>query len=113
MEFIFVGFHQDNNVRQFYFDGVGADRSRTRFTVGADLLLIRKYRIAMQELPLLCRRLLEQRPEGDLTRTFTEGEMLEYMSIRAAAQDAAALKRKPHRRPPSPAVGRAWRGPQT
>ena len=49
MEFVFTGFRQNSNVRQYSFDGIGADRTRTRFIVGADLALSRKYAIAMQE----------------------------------------------------------------
>ena len=35
MEFVFTGFRQTSNVRQYSFDGIGADRTRTRFIVGA------------------------------------------------------------------------------
>ncbi len=115
MEFIFTGFRQNSNVRQYSFDGIGADRTRTRFIVGADLALIRKYAIAMQELPLLCLRLLERRGETDQARTlmFTEDDMRGYASNVTAARDAAALKKKAPRRPATTRAGEAWRAPQS
>ena len=113
MEFTLAGFRQEDNVRLFVFDRIAADRTRTRFTVGADLRLIYKYRIAVQELPLLCRRILEGRAPGEQTQAFmfTEGEMRAYASTRAAEQLDIARKKKSHRRPVSPEVGQAWRGP--
>jgi hypothetical protein len=111
VDFVFTGFRQQANFRQFSFEGVGADRSRTEFVVGADLMLIRKYQITMQELPLLCLRLLEGHPDGPRALTFTEEEMRQYATNRTAARELAAAKRKPVRRPPSPTIGSAWRGP--
>ena len=64
MEFVFTGFRQSNNFRHFAFEGIAEDRTRTQFVVGADLMLIRKYQITMQELPLICLRLLEASPDG-------------------------------------------------
>lgn len=111
MDFVFTGFKQTQNFRQFAFEGIADDRSRTVFVVGADLMLIRKYQITMQELPLLCLRLLEDHPDGPNAITFTEEHMRSYATNRTAAKDLAASKRKPIRRPSSPTVGSAWRGP--
>ena len=61
MEFMLTGFRQDNNVRRYTFQGIDTDRKRSEFTVGVDLSLVRKYRIPMQELPLLCRGVLQSR----------------------------------------------------
>ena len=71
MEFILTGFRQQHSVRLFAFEGIAEDRTRTQFTVGADLALIRKYDIRVQELPLLCRGLLERRTEGAQKRALT------------------------------------------
>ncbi|MBI3679070.1 MAG: hypothetical protein HY235_01485 [Acidobacteria bacterium] len=111
MEFVLTGFRQDNNIRRYAFQGIAADRKRTEFTVGVDLSLVRKYQIPLQELPLLCCHLLTGHAEGGQTKTltFTEEDMRGYASRRAAAQDAADLKRKAHRRPPSSRTGQAWR----
>jgi hypothetical protein len=55
MQFVLTGFTQDLGCRVFAFDGIAVDRIRTAFTVRADMALIRRYGIQIQELPLLCR----------------------------------------------------------
>jgi hypothetical protein len=114
MQFILTGFTQDMGFRVFAFEGIGEDRLRTKFTVRADLALIRRYGIRIQELPLMCRGLLDRRTDGLEQRTliFTEDEMSMWAKNSLAARDAAAAKRKPPRRPPSENVGAAWRAPQ-
>jgi hypothetical protein len=114
MQFILTGFTQDLGCRVFAFEGVAVDRMRTPFTVRADLALIRRYGIQIQELPLLCRSVLERRDEANATQTFvfTEDEMRTWSTARAAAKDEAAQRRKPPRRHSSESLGAAWRGPQ-
>src|ERR1700687_815588 len=77
MQFILMGFKQETDCRTFAFQGIAADRTRTDFTVSADLVLSRKYGIRVQELPLLCKRLLERDDRGEEKRilTFTEEDM--------------------------------------
>ncbi len=101
MSFILTGFTQDMEFRVFAFECVEADRTRTAYTVKADLSLIRRYDIRMQELPLLCRGLLELREAADQTRTFifTEDKMRACANERVAARAAAAQKRKAPRAP--------------
>lgn len=60
MQFILRGFSQVVALRVFAFEGIAADRTRALFTVSADLALARRYRIRLQELPLLCRSVLER-----------------------------------------------------
>lgn len=112
MQFILTGFTQDMAFRVFAFERMGLDRVRTKYAVRADLALIRRYGIQMQELPLLCRNLLDRGDAGEdaHTLTFTEDEMCLHAKDRAAARDAAAQRRKPSRRPPSENIGAAWRG---
>ncbi len=114
MQFILTGFTQDMGFRVFAFERIAEDRSRTACIVRADLGLSRQYGIRVQELPLLCRALLEQHDEPGDNRTlvFTEAEMRLYADNRAAARDAAALRKKPARRPPKENSGIAWRGPR-
>jgi hypothetical protein len=112
MEYTLTGFRQDGNIRMFVFQGVTPDRRKAIFVVGADITLISKHAIPIQELPLLCRRLLEDRGEdADRTRLmFTEKHMLDYVTRKAAAQQASDQRRKPHRRPPrTTPLGQAWR----
>ena len=63
MQFVLVGFSSDLGFRVFSFEGIAEDRTRTRFAVRTDLALIRNYGIRVQELPILCRGLLERRDE--------------------------------------------------
>jgi len=112
MQFIMTGFTQEMGFRVFGFERIGDDRVRTAFTVRADLALTRTYGIRIQELPLLCRCLLEQRQAADETRalTLTEGEMCLHAQV---ARDAAASRKKPSRKPPiTENPGAAWRAPQ-
>ena len=113
MRYILTGFSQDMGFRVFAFERVGEDGIRTEHAVRADLALIRRYDIRMQELPLLCRSLLERREDTAETRTvtFTEEEMCLHAKDCSAARAAAAQKRKPPRRPPSENLGAAWRVP--
>jgi hypothetical protein len=107
MQFILKGFIPDTAFRVFTFEGIAEDRTRTEFKVKTDLSLIRKYGIRIQDLPLLCRGLLERRGEGEQagTLTFTEEEMRIHAKSREAADREAAEKRKSRHTPTSP---RAW-----
>ncbi len=80
MQLIFNGFTHDMGFRVFAFERVEEDRIRTKYTVRADLALTLRYGIRTQELPLLCRHLLERRDKGEATGTltFTEDDMRLY-----------------------------------
>ncbi len=112
MQFILKGFSQAMAFRVFAFEGIAGGRTRTAFTVRADLALIRKYGIRLQDLPLLCRAVLERRPEGEERRafTYTEEDMGVYADC-AAEREQAARKRKAPRRPAPDHAGTAWRVP--
>lgn len=101
MEFVLTGFRQDANVRRFAFQRVAGDHSRTEFTVSADMSLLVKHKIPLQELPLLCRALLEDQQQTGPAKavTFTETDMLVYVNRRSAAKDEADRKRAQHRSP--------------
>jgi len=112
MEFVLVGFREEQGARCFTFEGIARDRTRKQYTVTADLEMLRKYQIAVQELPLLCRRLLERESLVSETATlpFTEQLMREHQDHCAAIKREADLKKRAHKRPlPSPASGQAWR----
>jgi hypothetical protein len=101
MQYVLTGFSSDMGFRVFAFDAVDDDRVRTEYLVRADLTLVRKYGIKLQELPLLCRGVLEQRIFGShhqSTFTYTEAEM----SIHADARMVAAEKLKAARKPWNP-----------
>jgi hypothetical protein len=110
MPFILTGFRQDLRFRVFAFERRDAALSRMAFTVKADLDLIRRYNIRLQELPLLCRSFLERRNADDACAlTFTEDEMRAWAENRTAARDDAARKKKMPRKPASQTPGAAWR----
>ena len=112
MEFVFNGFSQAGNVRLYGFEGVADDRNRLQIVVGADMTLLRKYSIAIQDVPLLCRQFLEESPASELTpqMTFSEIKMRQYAKLQADAREAAAMKKRLHRAPVSKNAGQAWRG---
>jgi len=101
MHFLLTGFKTDLGFRVFEFEGIAEDRSRTGFSVRADLGLIRDYGIRVQELPLLCRDLLEQSDEvaRGSSMTFTGEHMRVHAAVCAAARTAAAAKRPRHKAP--------------
>jgi hypothetical protein len=111
VRYTLTGFTHDGGARVFAFECVGEDRVRTEYRVSADLTLVRRYGIQVQELPLLCRGLLERHQDAGEARslTFTEEEMQQHAQDCAAARRAAAQKRKSPRRPTSENLGVAWR----
>jgi hypothetical protein len=100
MQFLLTGFRDDVGFRVFAFQGVAADKTKSPFSVRADIALIRKYGIRVQELPLLCRGILELRNEGEPVRAviFTEEDMRLH-SVHAAEEREAAARKKPRRQP--------------
>lgn len=110
MGFILTGFRQDRSVRRYAFDYVSAEQGREACVVCADLSLLQKHHIPLQEVPLLCRRLLEAADAGARHQlVFSETDMLSYATNRAAKLEGDLKKRK-HRAPVSRRVGLAWRG---
>lgn len=110
MEYHLEQFYESDSIRHFVFGCVRPDRSTATVIVRADTKVARKYEIRLQELPVLCRRLLDALPEGSFQPiiTLTEEQMI---VIQRTAR--AAAEKKPHRPPrPSQAAGQAWRNPQ-
>ena len=108
MEIHFIRFEQSKDFRLFAFDCIGSDRSVTKVTVRADVALARKYDIRLQELPLLCSRLLAAVPEGTMgpAMTFAEADMV---ALRTA--ERLVLDKKKRRVRISQTTGSAWRHP--
>ena len=95
VRFILKGFSHVMEYRVFEFERVTVDLARDRFTVRIDLGLARKYHIPQQEMPLLCRGLLEQGWEGgeEQANTYTEQEMRRYAYDAAARAETAKHKK--------------------
>ena len=112
MQYILTGFTHDIGFRVFEFEGIDEDRVRTPYKVRADLALIHRYGIRVQELPLLCRAILEGRNENEAEQTFTytENDMRRNAEL-CAVRAADAQKKKTPRKRPAENLGAAWRGP--
>ena len=95
--FVLTGFSHVLGFRVFKFDCVNEARARTHYTVRADLTLVRKYGIHIQELPLLCRRLLDASRAPGASLTVSEADMI-ACAEKEALRNQAKL-RKPWRRP--------------
>ena len=112
MDFMFTGFREDHGIRRYTFRGVSGDRTQGEFTVHADTVLLQKYGIPFQELPLLCRRLLERKqPNGPSEAVmFDEDLMREHADEREALKQNAQMHKKKYHKPNSGVPGEAWRG---
>src|SRR6516164_9867319 len=94
MVFALTGFTNELSLRRFTFELAGSGPPRTTVVVVADMALVRKYEIPLQELALLCVRLLESlTPAANGTVVFPEKEMIEYANRRREAKDLAERKR--------------------
>ena len=94
--FILKGFSQIMEFRVFEFEGISASSARASFTVRTDLALARKHGIRLQELPLLCRKVLDQYCDEQAQRvfTFTETEMCSHTDNLAALEEAAKHRKR-------------------
>jgi hypothetical protein len=102
MQFILTGFTPDARCRVFAFQGIDADQKRTEYTVTADLSAIRLYGILVQELPLLCRALLERRHEegvSDRALSLSESDMRAQADQRSTIREEAERKKAFRKRP--------------
>lgn len=113
MQLILTGFTHDHGFRVFAFDRIGEDRVRTQCTVRADLGLIRTYGIHIQDLPLLCRGLLDRIDEHSVAPalTFAESDMIECADQRAAAKSLALSRKKTPVRPSPATAASGWANP--
>lgn len=110
MEFILMGFDQWASTREFRFEIIKADRCRTPVVVVADLSLAREHNIQLQDLPLLCRELLEHSEAGALSSgivTLTKTHMAALSEAARIAREAKKPRR--FRQGVSSKVGNAWR----
>ena len=106
MEFALTGFAPDAVFRVFQFDGIKGNVRQSGFSVRTDLSLVRKYSIALQDLPVLCRKLLEDLGEGNHSLTFTEDQMRTHAQFREAEREVARNKKSMRRIPLKPGAPR-------
>lgn len=88
MHYKLLGFSQKGSVRHFAFERVGMGIVSAVFTVAADIVTARRFKLALQDLPSLCSRLLEtggdDQPSGSLVLTEAD------MSVKAASNRVVA-----------------------
>lgn len=110
MQYTLAGFTHQMGVRTFAFVCTNDEKQKSEFRVRADLALIQRYGIRVQDLPLLCLGVLERRDEADDRRTFTytEADMRSYAEARAIRDAEAEKKKVPRKQPPNNA-GASWR----
>jgi hypothetical protein len=111
-QYILTGFSQAAAIRLYAFEGVGNGR-RVDYTVEVDLSLIPNYGIRIQDLPLLCRDLLQKRVESSeiAALTFTEHEMRAHAERLAEEREESARKKNTGRHPVNANSGSGWRAP--
>ena len=99
LQFFLTGFRQTAGIRIYAFQG-RIEARRFDYTVEVDLALIPGYGIRIQDLPLLCRELLQQRAQPDEINAlvFTEQQMRSHAEkLSMAREDAAHSKKQPRR----------------
>jgi hypothetical protein len=111
-QFLLSGFTQTAGIRIYAFEG-RVDAQRMAYTVEVDLALIPGYGIRIQDLPLLCRELLQQgAPPNEIGAVvFTEQRMRSHAEKLAVARDEAEHRKKQPRHIASAHAEAGWRLP--
>ena len=79
MKLLYMGFaHKTTGIRHYSFQGQIPDGTRKGFFVSTDVALLTKHHIQIQEVPMMCLRLLESAAEAQPQLNFilTEADML-------------------------------------
>jgi hypothetical protein len=96
----YMGFQQQGNLRAYRFERTSSGHRTQTFVLTVDLALFTKHRVAIQEGPALCLRvLLAQMDELPLS-ALTDGDFLTHL----ASRPAPASKRPPRFSPRKAAV---------
>ena len=108
MKFIYTGFtHETTGVRQYDFEGVVSPGIRKGFLVTADVALLTKHHIQIQDAPMMCMRLLEgsaeTEPQLDLL-VLTEADMVTHALARAAQKETPTKRTRRTFRPANSAT---------
>lgn len=109
-QFLLTGFTQAAGIRIYAFEG-RIDAKRIDYTVEVDLALIPGFGIRIQDLPLLCRELLQQRSQPDETSSvvFTEQRMRSHAEKLAVAREEAEHRKKQPRHLAGADADTGWR----
>src|SRR5438874_11659881 len=103
MDFRYMGFDQQKNVRSYRFDAVERGTPTREFVVTADLALFLTHRIAIQEGPGMCSIKLaaDLESNSEALHELTDADLRAHVVARtdAEARRAAARKSSPRRAP--------------
>jgi len=58
MHFVYEGFTHKGDIRSFAFNGIEESKVSTPFSIEIDLILLARYRVAMQDGPSFCLQML-------------------------------------------------------
>lgn len=101
MKLLYMGFtHKTTGVRLYNFEGAVSEGIRKAFLVTADVALLTKHHIRIQEAPMMCLRLLESSAEAEPQLDFlvlTEADMLDHVRANKAAEAEKAAKKRTKR----------------
>jgi hypothetical protein len=122
MQFLYMGFSQQANIRHFRFQGVLPRERPTKvarsceFSLSADMALLARYRIPIQDGPTLCLQILTSALTGAEEKAIefaayavTLDDLCAFASARNAIAEAKIARRKP-RAPfkPAPSSQLKW-----
>jgi hypothetical protein len=122
MQFLYMGFSQNANVRNFRFQGVVSRERPSKmvknleFLLSADMALLAQHRIRVQDGPTLCLQILaaaftsaEDQAMQFASYAITREDVSAFASARSALEETKAARRK-HRPPfkPSPSSQLKW-----
>lgn len=109
-QFFLSGFTQAAGLRTYAFEG-RIDARRLDYTVEVDLALIPGHGIRIQDLPLLCRELLQQQAQPDQVNAFvlTEQRMCSHAEKLAILRQESERKKRPPRPPAVEEPEPQWR----
>lgn len=96
LAYVLLGSQTRANVREYTFQGTTSSQRHVTFIVHVDLKAALKHRIPVQEIPLLCRRLLEEKPVADQESevSFTEERMADYARDQATKRNTTPSNRR-------------------
>jgi hypothetical protein len=125
MQFLYMGFTQERNIRSYRFHCVLPKERGTLpkkdpvFSLKADIEALTGYRIRIQEGPSLCLQILGAAATGNQMNAgefdeyvITDQDLSVYSSAKRAVEDAKVARRKP-RAPFKPSPSSQLRWPQT
>jgi hypothetical protein len=96
MKYLYMGFaHKTTDSRQYNFQGLVSAGIRKGLVVTTDVALLTKHRIQIQEVPMMCLRLLESADEANPQADFvlTEADMLAHIRAKEILKEQASAKR--------------------